>query len=102
MPWAGDVLFWQKCIGALDKFMVDKEESSLEIVIFLLVKVRDSFLRIRKRMGLTLNLEATKVSALVIIGSEVQAQPLGGELPPRKGRGRVLTHQARPKKFHQI
>lgn len=44
------VIFWQKCMVVLDFFMEDKEVP-MEIDILLLIKGRDPFLQIQKKMA---------------------------------------------------
>lgn len=48
------ILSLAKCIG----FMDEKEEPSLELVMLTLVKTRDPFLWIRKKIGHSLSFEA--------------------------------------------
>lgn len=44
------VLFWHKCMGVLDGFMSDKEESSLEIAELILIKA-EILLKNSKKMA---------------------------------------------------
>lgn len=46
----GGVLFWEKCVGGLNVFMGENEESSLGIVEPTPTKAMDNFLRIRKKI----------------------------------------------------
>lgn len=62
----GGVPFWTKYVGAMDSFVADKEEFSLEITISSSVKARDPFLWIRKRMNPMVDLEAIRQSKLAI------------------------------------
>lgn len=57
---SGGVLFWHKCIGALDGFVADKKEFSLEYADPISFKARVPFLRIRKKIDPMMNIEAMK------------------------------------------
>lgn len=71
--------------GVLD--VGDKEESSLEIAEPILIKVRDLFLRIRKKIGPTACHEATEQIALTIAASgEKEAPALKKRTPSQKGK----------------
>lgn len=49
----GVILFCQKCMGALDLFVRDYEDPSLEIAVPAPSNARDPFLWIQKKMGHT-------------------------------------------------
>lgn len=66
------VLFWGKsfrCWGFVSK----KHESSLELAMFVEVKTRDLFPRIRKKIGPTFSLEVGELSSLTIVKEEASA-----------------------------
>lgn len=54
------MLFWPKCIMVLDGIVAEKEESLLELVMPIPIKANDPFLRIRKKIGLTLSLKVRR------------------------------------------
>lgn len=47
-PWGR--WLWAKCMWVLDWFIVDNEESLLELPEMIPIKVKDPFLRIRKKL----------------------------------------------------
>lgn len=84
----GGILFCLKCVGTLDKFVGDNEESSLEVAVPASIKARDPFLQIQKRMGPMVNLEAIRQSALAITNSgEEEGPTLRKRAPSRKREG---------------
>lgn len=66
------ILSWQKCVGALDVFLREKDEFSTETVEFTLVKARDPFLWIWKKIDPMVNLEVTKQTVLAITDGGVE------------------------------
>lgn len=68
----GVVLFYMKCVRVLDRFVLNKEESSLELPMPILIKGRDPFLRISKKIGPTVSLETGRQTTLVINGERAQ------------------------------
>lgn len=58
-------------------------------------------MRIRKKVSPTVDIKATRQSIMDLIVKK-RAQLSEGGLPPRKGREKVLAHQALAKKSHQI
>lgn len=40
-----------KCVEVLNSFVLGKEDSSLELALIIVIKVREPFLRIRKKIG---------------------------------------------------
>lgn len=84
-----DISFCQKSTRALGMFMGYKEESSLEISVFVTIKVRDPFLQIQKKIGPTVNLEAKRQKphwpSLVVMGKKPYPQKEGSFLE-REGK----------------
>lgn len=49
----GGALYWQKCIEGMHSFVNSMDKTTLEIVPVSPSMVKDSFLRLRKKVGLT-------------------------------------------------
>lgn len=79
------VLFLHNSVVALDIFVEDKKESSLEIAVPNTLWGSHPFLRIQKNLGLIGNLDATRQTALAITGSVEAKTPTSRKRsPPRK------------------
>lgn len=74
-------MFWAKCSRILGSFVLKKDESKLELAMPILVKARDPFLRIRKKMSPALSLDVGKQSALAIT-EEKAPTPVQKKAPP--------------------
>lgn len=81
-------LFYSRLGWALDMFVGDKEDSSLEIVMLVPIKARDHFPQIQKKTGPMMNLEATRTTAVAITGSEEEELAFRKGAPSQKERGR--------------
>lgn len=69
----------------LDGFVLDKEDSSLKLALTQ-SKIETLFLRIKKRISPTLNLEARRQTALAV--AEEEAPTTKKKVPTKKGRGK--------------
>lgn len=49
----------------MDGFVLEKDESSLELAMLVQVKAKDAFLTIRKKIGPILNLQVGRQSAVL-------------------------------------
>lgn len=93
----GKVLLWQKCIEVVDIFVEDKE-SFLWRSRPAPIKVKNPFLRIRKDIGPMVNFEVARQSVVAILSNKEEDGTPRRMAPSQKGKGMVLTHQARPNK----
>lgn len=55
---AEGILFREKCIKILDVFVLDKKESLMDQAEPFVIKTGDPFLRIKKKIGPLMNIEA--------------------------------------------
>lgn len=62
----------KNCVGFLDEFVAIKKGTSLKIAESILIKARDPFLKIRKKIDSMVNIEAMKQTTLTIIGGEYE------------------------------
>lgn len=70
------------CFAILDRFVLDKDETSAELALLVLVKAKDPFMRICKWIGPIKSLEARRESAFTI--TEVEAPAPKNKALPHK------------------
>lgn len=76
----------------MDDFISGNDESTLEVVTLVVVKARNPFLPIKKKIDPTLNLKMGRQTASVLAIVEVEAPPSQSKIscPPKRGREKVL------------
>lgn len=81
MPWddaARRVMFWAKCIRVLGRFVIDKEESSLELAMLVTVKPKPL---IEGKEGNRTHVEPRGYEANSLLSLKRRAQPPRRKLP---------------------
>lgn len=89
----GEFLFWSKCIQLMDGFISDNDDPSLEVPMPVIMKAKDPFLQIKKKMVPVLNLGVRSALAIVTVKALRQIQK---KSPTHKGKGRGTVVQPSP------